>query len=109
MENKQSARSPHYGKIVAYDTQGRVIQEIDMLRIKVEHDNVDFTIGGILTYAVKHEGEVAVLKDKVAALQEQNKLQDERIVALEENIKALVLAVQNLSSVIQGTEIMAGE
>lgn len=109
MEYKQSARSPHYGKIVAYDTQGRVIQELDVLRLKVEHDGVDFTIGGILSYAVKHEGEVTILKQKVADLEKQNKEQDERIMALEENMKALVLAVQNLSSVIQGTEIIAGE
>lgn len=109
MEYKQSARSPHYGKIVAYDTQGRVIQELDMLRIKVEHDGVDFTVGGILSYAVKHEGEVTILKQKVAELQEQNKVQDERIMFLEENLKALVVAVQNLSDAIQGTEIIAGE
>jgi hypothetical protein len=109
MEYKQSARSPHYGKIVAYDTQGRVIQELDMLRIKVEHDGVDFTIGGILTYAVKHEGEVIILKEKVRLLEEQNKEQNERIMALEENLKSLVVAVQNLSDVIKGTEIIVGE
>jgi alanine dehydrogenase len=86
-----------------------VIQELDVLRLKVEHDGVDFTIGGILSYAVKHEAEVTVLQHKVAALEAQNKEQDERIMALEENMKALVLAVQNLSGVIQGTEIIAGE
>jgi hypothetical protein len=109
MEYKQNTRSPQYGKLIAYDSQGRVVKEFDMLRIMVEHQGVEYTVGQLLSLAHKHEGEVTILKDKVTNLELQNKEQDQKIMALEENLKSLVIAVQNLSVAIQGTEIITGE
>lgn len=109
MEYKQNTRSPQYGKLIAYDSQGRVVKEFDMLRIMVEHQGVEYTVGQLLSLAHKHEGEVTILKDKVANLELQNKEQDERIMALEENIKTLVIAVQNISAAITNAEIITGE
>lgn len=109
MEYKQNTRSPQYGKLIAYDSQGRVVKEFDMLRVIVEHEGVEYTVGQLLSLVHNHNGDITILKNKVQQLESQNKEQDERIMFLEENLKNLVIAVQNLSAAITSTEIIAGE
>lgn len=52
MEYKGNARSPHYGKIFAYDEVGRQINEVDILKVKVFHEGKTYLIGEMLTQVV---------------------------------------------------------
>lgn len=53
MEYKPTARSPHYGKIFAYDQSGKEIQTIDVLKIQLVHDGEQYLIKDLLELVVK--------------------------------------------------------
>ena len=52
MEYKVNARSPHYGKIFAYDEIGREMKELDVLELKVCHEGKTYLIKELLAQVV---------------------------------------------------------
>ncbi len=69
MDYKKNVRSPNYGKIFAYDQQGREIKSLDPLKLFVTHDGVDYTISELL--------------ETVIELKKQNENQEKRILIME--------------------------
>jgi predicted RNA-binding protein len=106
MEYKQNTRSPQYGKLIAYDSQGRVVKEFDMLRIVVEHEGVEYTVGQLLSLVHNHAADITILKDRVKQLEEQFGLQQQELFAAKENIKLLVTALEKLSESIKANDII---
>lgn len=76
MKYKEFARSPQYGKIFAYDKDGRVIEELDLLNLQiVAKNNEQFTLGALL--------------DKIFDLTQENKEMNARIKSHDKDIMDL--------------------
>lgn len=92
MKYKESARSPQYGKIFAYDITGRV-QELDILKLEVVHKEKEYTIEQLLRTISDYkedfkkikqlEKDLKKLQDKVNTLLQIVVLLDARIKASE--------------------------
>ena len=83
MEYKPTARSPHYGKIFAYDQNGKELQTIDILKVQLVHNDQHYTIKDLLELVVSLEaGE--------KALQEQQRELIKHAKNLEQKIELIV-------------------
>lgn len=93
MKYKESARSPQYGKIFAYDITGREVQELDILKVKVVHKETEYTIEYLLRTISNYkedfkkikqlEKDLKILQDKVNTLSQIVVLLDAQIKASE--------------------------
>lgn len=108
MEYKQSARSPHYGKIISYDTQGRVVQEVDILRIKVVDSRKDeYGIGELLEQASENKHWIALHGEpnekRIEVLETQLLSAQSKIAELENQIKDLTAVVKVINDRLNGS------
>lgn len=108
MEYKQSARSPHYGKIIAYDTQGRVIQELDVLRIKVVDNRKDeYEIGGLLEASIQNGHWITLHGEpnekRITVLETQLLAAESKIAEQEQLIKDLTAVVKVINDRMNGS------
>jgi hypothetical protein len=62
MKYKESTRSPGYGKIFMKDLNGRITEELDLLRVIVLEDGKDFTVGELLGLVVVNQAQVDKIK-----------------------------------------------
>ena len=93
MKYKESARSPQYGKIFAYDITGREVQELDILKLEVVYKEKEYTIEQLLRTISDYkedfkkikqlEKDLKKLQDKVNTLSQIVVLLDARIKASE--------------------------
>jgi len=86
MDYKKTVRSPNYGKIFAYDKQGREINTLDVLKLEVVQGTKAYTVGQLLEEATK-----------IASLQETIEQQELLIINAERAISNLENKVQTLS------------
>ena len=93
MDYKPSARSPHYGRIFAYDINGKELQSVDLLEVIVVHNGKEYKVGKLLELSLKLE---AGEKEMLAALKGLDAKQKE----LDEKIRliAKILELQNVAS-----------
>ena len=96
MDYKKSSRSPTYGKIFAYDKNGRTIEELDILKLVLVDGGREYKIKELLEKIVKHEAELARLKASETrliktqgALQNQNKNLSEALRILNKRVRQL--------------------
>ena len=96
MKYKETARSPHYGKIYGYDNKGKQIEELDLLRIVVckresEKNCDEYTIGQLLRTVVEHKEDfkkIAILEKQIKQLQNKIDTMSKLMVLLDAEIKA---------------------
>lgn len=96
MKYKETARSPHYGRIYGYDDTGKQIEELDLLRIvvckKEGKKNCDeYTIGQLLRAVVDHKEDlkkIATLEKQIKQLQDKVNTLTQIAVLLDAQIKA---------------------
>jgi hypothetical protein len=94
MKYKESARSPRYGRIFSYDENGRELNELDILKIKLIHNESETTIGALLTLLRDYEKalkSIPELTEQIAAQRAQIELLNKLVVLLEAQIN-----IQNL-------------
>ena len=94
MKYKESTRSPGYGKVFMKDLNGRITEELDLLRVIVVDGKNDYTIREILEMALGNAEsmqEIDELKRKVKFQDEQLKLIKQLLVLQEAKIEALNL------------------
>ena len=98
MDYKQTARSPHYGRIFAYNETGKQVQELDILKIKLVHQNREYTVGQLLERVFTLENENMVLMH--AASQTENFLtaQEELNSLLKLTLEALNKKIDEVAS-----------
>lgn len=96
MKYKESARSPHYGRIYGFDNTGKQTEELDLLRIVVckregEKDCDEYTIGQLLRTVVEHKEDlkkIAILEKQIKQLQDKMNTLTQVAVLLDAQIKA---------------------
>lgn len=96
MKYKETARSPHYGRIYGFDEKGKQIEELDLLRIvvckKEGKKNCDeYTIGQLLRAIVDHKEDlkkIATLEKQIKQLQNKMDTMSKLMVLLDAEIKA---------------------
>lgn len=98
MEYKQTARSPHYGKIFAYDETGKQVQELDILKIKLVHNGKEYTVGQLFELAFKMEDENIALKNRVLEVEVKVSAQAQTNILLKETLSALNKKIDEVAS-----------
>jgi hypothetical protein len=94
MDYKKNVRSPNYGKIFAYDAQGRVIETLDILKLRVLHDGGEFTVGQLLENVVELKEQVADQEGRLIMLEnamDKVDIMSKLVVLLDIKIKNLEL------------------
>ena len=66
MTYKATARSPHYGRIFAYDEKGQEIKEIDILKVKVVSQNKEYVIGDLLKRVIDLDARLPLIEEFAA-------------------------------------------
>lgn len=96
MDYKQSARSPHLGKLFAYDATGKVVNEFDMLKVKLTHENSEFSVSELLKDVIdtkkelkKVQNELILIQSELKKQKEFNRLTKELFVKLQEKLVEL--------------------
>lgn len=69
MDYKKYARSPECGKIYAYDKDGRIIEELDILETRLvdKHTGKEYTVRDLLKETVRLTSEVMIQDGKLEA------------------------------------------
>ena len=98
MDYKQTARSPHYGRIFAYDETGKTVQELDILKIKLVHVGKEYTVGQLFELAFKMEDENNALKERVLEVETKVSAQAQTNILLKETLSALNKKIDEVAS-----------
>lgn len=95
---KENLRSPHYGKIVVFDTKGNVSQEINLLDLVLTYKNMDIKLGDVLENAIRDNSslpnldyrikKIEELESTVAELSEKVDVLSELVILLDAQLKA---------------------
>lgn len=96
MEYKPTARSPHYGKIFAYDQNGKEVQSIDILQVQLVHEGKNYTIKELLKLVIE-------LQAGEKALQEQQRELVKHAQVLQQKID-LMIQLFEIQSVKQNAD-----
>lgn len=91
MKYKETARSPEYGKIFAYNITGKEVQELDILKLEVVHKEKEYTIGQLLRIISDHEEDfkkIKRLEENLKILQDKVNTLSQIVVLLDAQIKA---------------------
>lgn len=99
MEYKPTARSPHYGKIFAYDQNGKELQTVDILKVQLIHNNTPYTVGDLLASVVVLEDQVATLQERHNALMLQTEVLQNKIELIVELLE-IQSAAKNADTII---------
>lgn len=99
MEYKPTARSPHYGKIFAYDQNGKELQTVDILKVQLIHNNTQYTVGDLLASVVVLEDRVATLQERHNALMLQTEVLQNKIELIVELLE-IQSAAKNADTII---------
>lgn len=93
MNYKESARSPHYGRIYGYDESGKEIKELDVLKLKVVAKSGKlYTVAALLKKVLELERVIDKMYEDVnknTEMQKQVKILTQLVVALDAKIKLL--------------------
>lgn len=98
MKYKESSRSPSYGKIFAYDKNGREIQELDVLRLVLVHNKREYKVQELFEKTLENEVELARLKASEARLIKSQKSLKNQNDNLYEALRILNAKVRKLES-----------
>lgn len=98
MKVKETIRSEHYGKVIAYDEQGRMTDEVDILAVKVHHEDKEYRIGELLEKVVD-------LEKRLETEEEFTKLIRPEIQSLRKKVLTLSKLVVNLDAKIKLLEV----
>lgn len=91
MKYKESARSPQYGKIFAYDINGKIVDEVNVLKVIVEHEGSEYSIKQLLE-------KIIVLETKEIQQEITNINQKKQIDKHEKQIKLLTDALREINN-----------
>lgn len=101
MTYKATARSPHYGRIFAYDEKGQEIKEIDILKVKVVSQNKEYVIGDLLKRVIDLDARLPLIEEFAAQngpvisnLTEKIDTMAQLVVILSAQVEALKLEVK---------------
>jgi len=89
MQYKETARSPHYGRIFAYDASGKRTEELDILRVKLVHGNEEVTIKQLLEEVVNQRAINLQQEIALTAQKETIDKQTRQIQLIKEALKGL--------------------
>lgn len=98
MEIKKTVRSEHYGKVIAYDEQGRMTDEVDILAVKVQHEGKEYKVGELLEKVVD-------LENRLKTEEEFTKLMRPEIQDLRKKVLTLSKLAVNLDAKIKLLEV----
>ena len=73
MDYKKTARSPNYGRIFAYDTQGREIESLDVLKLRVVQDGTEYIISDLLAAVIEQGNKIEQIQDRIAGYEKLEK------------------------------------
>ena len=76
MDYKKNVRSPNYGRIFAYDAQGREIESLDVLKLRVMQDGKEFTVAQLLQSVIELKEQVANQEGRLEVLENTAKKVD---------------------------------
>ena len=105
MNYKESSRSPHYGKIFAYDKNGFEIQELDILKLVVLYNGREYSIKQLLQLAADSEAKLAANKSSIESLEAASEAHEEQIRTLQQTAETLSQLVVLLNARIDAFKL----
>ena len=98
MDYKKSSRSPQYGKIFAFDKNGKRIEELDVLKLVLVHNGKEYKIRELLETIVELEIELTNVKVSEAQLTKGQEELKNKLNNLSEALRILNKRVKQLES-----------
>lgn len=93
MNYKESARSPHYGRIYGYDESGKEMKELDVLKLKVVAKSGKlYTVAALLKKVLELESVIDKMYEDVnknTEMQKQVEILTQLVIVLDAKIKLL--------------------
>ena len=98
MDYKKSSRSPQYGKIFAFDKNGKRIEELDVLKLVLVHNGKEYKIKELLETVVDLEAELAITRASEAQLTKGQEELKNKFNNMSEALRILNKRVRKLES-----------